>query len=104
LAPDPARDVSTRNSEWPKFHESFCQDLTANEALVMAVTQKAPVARTFEDKITAPGMEEETVLVANLKPGSDDFSREPELDVRTPAREQDNRIRDEPCLACLDAR
>ena len=37
-----------------KFHESFCQDLTADEALVMAVTQKAPVASTFEDKITAP--------------------------------------------------
>ncbi len=37
-----------------KFHESFCQDLTADEGLVMAVTQKAPVASTFEDKITAP--------------------------------------------------
>jgi pimeloyl-ACP methyl ester carboxylesterase len=37
-----------------KFHESFCQDLTADEALVMAVTQKAPVASTFENKITAP--------------------------------------------------
>jgi len=37
-----------------KFHASFCQDLTADEALVMAVTQKAPIASTFEDKITAP--------------------------------------------------
>ena len=37
-----------------KFHESFCQDLTADEALVMAVTQKAPVGSTFADKITAP--------------------------------------------------
>lgn len=37
-----------------KFHESFCQDLTADEALVMAVTQKAPVASTFENTITAP--------------------------------------------------
>lgn len=37
-----------------KFHESFCQDLTADEALVMAVTQKAPIANTFADKITAP--------------------------------------------------
>jgi pimeloyl-ACP methyl ester carboxylesterase len=37
-----------------KFRESFCQDLTVDEALVMAVTQKAPVAGTFEDKITAP--------------------------------------------------
>ncbi|GAB3373067.1 alpha/beta hydrolase [Lysobacter rhizosphaerae] len=37
-----------------KFHESFCQDLTANEALVMAVTQKAPLASTFGDAVTAP--------------------------------------------------
>ncbi|MFM0209587.1 alpha/beta hydrolase [Paraburkholderia sediminicola] len=37
-----------------KFHESFCQDLTADEALVMAVTQKAPLASTFGNAITAP--------------------------------------------------
>jgi len=37
-----------------KFHESFCQDLTVDEGLVMAVTQKAPLASTFADKITAP--------------------------------------------------
>ena len=37
-----------------KFHESFCQDLPADEALVMAVTQKAPLASTFGDNITAP--------------------------------------------------
>ncbi|RDZ29196.1 alpha/beta hydrolase [Lysobacter silvisoli] len=37
-----------------KFHESFCQDLSADEALVMAVTQKAPLAGTFGDNITAP--------------------------------------------------
>jgi pimeloyl-ACP methyl ester carboxylesterase len=37
-----------------KFHESFCQDVTADEALVMAVTQKAPVGSTFADKVTAP--------------------------------------------------
>lgn len=37
-----------------KFHESFCQDLTPDEGLVMAVTQKAPLASTFADKITAP--------------------------------------------------
>jgi len=37
-----------------KFHESFCQDLTADEGLVMAVTQKAPLASTFGDSITAP--------------------------------------------------
>lgn len=37
-----------------KFHESFCQDLTPEEGLVMAVTQKAPLASTFADTITAP--------------------------------------------------
>ncbi|KWR88341.1 alpha/beta hydrolase [Cupriavidus sp. IDO] len=37
-----------------KFHESFCQDLPPDDALVMAVTQKAPLATTFGDTITAP--------------------------------------------------
>ncbi|MFB7025760.1 MULTISPECIES: alpha/beta hydrolase [unclassified Streptomyces] len=37
-----------------KFHESFAQDLGQDEALVMAVTQKAPLASTFGDNVTAP--------------------------------------------------
>ena len=37
-----------------KYRESFCQDLNEDEALVMAVTQKAPLASTFGDVITAP--------------------------------------------------
>lgn len=37
-----------------KFHESFCQDLSRDDALVMAVTQKAPLGGTFGDNITAP--------------------------------------------------
>jgi pimeloyl-ACP methyl ester carboxylesterase len=37
-----------------KFHESFCQDLPADEALVMAVTQKAPVGSTFGDAVSGP--------------------------------------------------
>jgi pimeloyl-ACP methyl ester carboxylesterase len=37
-----------------KFRESFCQDLTADEALVMAVTQKAPVGSTFGDPVSEP--------------------------------------------------
>jgi pimeloyl-ACP methyl ester carboxylesterase len=37
-----------------KFQESFCQDLPADEALVMAVTQKAPVGSTFGDLISDP--------------------------------------------------
>jgi len=36
------------------FGESFCQDLDAGEAWVMAVTQKAPLATTFGDNITVP--------------------------------------------------
>ncbi|GHJ46784.1 hypothetical protein Cs7R123_41260 [Catellatospora sp. TT07R-123] len=37
-----------------RFRDSFCQDLPDDEALVMAVTQKAPLASTFGDTITAP--------------------------------------------------
>lgn len=37
-----------------QFHDSFCQDLTADEGLVMAVTQKAPLGSTFGDNVTAP--------------------------------------------------
>ncbi|OAQ65266.1 alpha/beta hydrolase family domain-containing protein [Pochonia chlamydosporia 170] len=36
------------------FHETFCQDVAKDKALVMAVTQKAPVASTFGDTITDP--------------------------------------------------
>jgi pimeloyl-ACP methyl ester carboxylesterase len=37
-----------------KFQESFCQDLPDDEALVMAVTQKAPVGSTFADTVSGP--------------------------------------------------
>ncbi|MFE5501356.1 alpha/beta hydrolase [Amycolatopsis japonica] len=37
-----------------KFRESFAQDLTEEEALVMAVTQKAPLGSTFGDTVTSP--------------------------------------------------
>ncbi len=37
-----------------KFHESFCQDLGADEGLVMAVTQKAPLAATFGNPVSDP--------------------------------------------------
>lgn len=37
-----------------KFHESFCQDLTPEEGLIMAVTQKAPLASTFGNTVTTP--------------------------------------------------
>lgn len=35
-----------------KFHESFCQDVSADEALVMAVTQKAPLGSTIGNATT----------------------------------------------------
>ena len=41
-----------------KFRESFCQDLSEEDALVLAVTQKAPVAGTFADKVTIPAWRE----------------------------------------------
>jgi pimeloyl-ACP methyl ester carboxylesterase len=37
-----------------KFQESFCQDLPDAEALVMAVTQKAPIGATFGDAVSDP--------------------------------------------------
>ena len=36
------------------FKESFCQDLPDDEALVMAVTQKAPVGATFGEAVSDP--------------------------------------------------
>ncbi|WP_329009136.1 alpha/beta hydrolase [Streptomyces sp. NBC_01601] len=51
LAPDSDGYLWIKQDE---FHESFAQDLSAEEALVMAVTQKAPLASTFGDNVTAP--------------------------------------------------
>ncbi|WP_424215267.1 alpha/beta hydrolase [Streptomyces sp. BI20] len=51
LAPDSDGRLWLRKD---KFHESFCQDLTPEEGLVMAVTQKAPMASTFGDAISTP--------------------------------------------------
>ncbi|MGC5698626.1 alpha/beta hydrolase [Pseudomonas sp. NFXW11] len=36
------------------FQQSFCQDLSAEEGLVMGLTQKAPLASTFGDTLGAP--------------------------------------------------
>ncbi|RST22506.1 alpha/beta hydrolase [Streptomyces sp. WAC04770] len=51
LAPDSDGYLWIRQD---KFHESFAQDLPADEALVMSATQKAPLAAAFGDNITAP--------------------------------------------------
>ncbi|MFE7136108.1 alpha/beta hydrolase [Streptomyces sp. NPDC057638] len=44
-----------------KYHWSFCEDLTEAEAYVLAVTQKAPLASTFGDNVTAPAWREKPV-------------------------------------------
>jgi pimeloyl-ACP methyl ester carboxylesterase len=49
LAPDSDGYVWIRRD---KFRESFCQDLSADEALVMAVTQKAPLGGLFGNEVT----------------------------------------------------
>ncbi len=36
------------------FHESFCQDLPEDEALVMAVTQKAPLGAAYVAEASEP--------------------------------------------------
>ncbi|MDP0396545.1 alpha/beta hydrolase [Tsukamurella strandjordii] len=51
LAPDSDGYLWIKQDE---FHANFAQDLSADEALVMAVTQKAPLASTFGDAITEP--------------------------------------------------
>lgn len=65
------------------FHDSFCQDLSADEVLVMAVTQKAPLASTFGDTIGSPAW--------RAKPSwyqisSDDRMIAPENEARMSAR------------------
>ncbi|ROQ35563.1 pimeloyl-ACP methyl ester carboxylesterase [Streptomyces sp. PanSC19] len=50
LAPDSDGYLWIRQD---KFHESFAQDLAPDEAFVMAVTQKAPLASAFGDNVTA---------------------------------------------------
>lgn len=37
-----------------RFQQSFCQDLSPQEGLVMGLTQKAPLASTFGDALGAP--------------------------------------------------
>jgi pimeloyl-ACP methyl ester carboxylesterase len=37
-----------------EYHDNFCQDLDATEALIMALTQKPIAARCFDDKSGPP--------------------------------------------------
>lgn len=71
-----------------KFHESFCQDLTADEALVMAVTQKAPVASTFAQAVSVPAWKSKPSW---YQISSDDRMIAPENQQRMAARMQPRR-------------
>ncbi|MEU9797456.1 alpha/beta hydrolase [Streptomyces sp. NPDC051000] len=51
IAPDSDGYLWVKRDE---FRESFAQDLSPEEALVMAVTQKAPLASTFGDVVASP--------------------------------------------------
>jgi pimeloyl-ACP methyl ester carboxylesterase len=44
-----------------KYHDSFCQDLTPEEGLVMGVTQKAPLLGTFSNNVTVPAWKSKPV-------------------------------------------
>ncbi|VVE34851.1 hydrolase [Pandoraea iniqua] len=66
-----------------KFHESFCQDLTPEEGLVMAVTQKAPLASTFGDTITSPAWKKKPSW---YQISSDDRMIAPENEAKMAAR------------------
>lgn len=66
-----------------KFHESFCQDLTADEALVMAVTQKAPLGSTFGDKLTVAAWHKKPSF---YQASSDDRMIHPNNQMRMSAR------------------
>ena len=86
-----------------KFHESFCQDLTPDEALVMAVTQKAPLASTFGDSIPRR-RGREAVLVPGVQRGPDDSSGEPEAHGRADKPAEDHHFGGQPRLAGVEAR
>ncbi len=66
-----------------KFHESFCQDLTADEALVMAVTQKAPVGTVFGEKVSVAAWKSKPSW---FQVSSDDRMIDPENEKRMSAR------------------
>lgn len=51
LAPDSDGYLWVKQAE---YHANFCPDLSPEEGLVMAVTQKAPLASTFGDTISNP--------------------------------------------------
>jgi pimeloyl-ACP methyl ester carboxylesterase len=76
-----------------KYHESFCQDLTAEEGLVMGVTQKAPLLGTFSNN----------VLVPDFERGSDASSWNSAVDVGANEPEEDHHAQVKSRIAGFEA-
>ena len=93
----------TRSSRRRSSAESFCQDLPADEALVMAVTQKAPVVSDRGREGPQRRVEDEAVLVPDLERGPNDRAGERETDVRPHRREEDHHPRRRPRLPRLES-
>ncbi|MEV7566090.1 alpha/beta hydrolase [Streptomyces tanashiensis] len=72
-----------------KFHESFAQDLSPDAALVMAVTQKAPLASTFGDRVTLPAWRNKPVW---YQVSTEDRMIHPDNERRMAARMNPRRI------------
>jgi pimeloyl-ACP methyl ester carboxylesterase len=66
-----------------EFHASFCQDLTPEEAQVMAITQKAPLGSTFGDSVQAPAWQKKPSW---YQISSDDHMISPDNQQRMAAR------------------
>ena len=82
-----------------KFHESFCQDLSADDALVMAAEGAAGLGLRHHGD--PAGLARQTELVPDLQPGPHDHAREPDLDVRPPERAQGHHAGRQPRIARL---
>jgi pimeloyl-ACP methyl ester carboxylesterase len=80
VAPDSDGHVWIRQD---KFRESFCQDLSADEALVMAVTQKAPAGSTFANAASEPAWKQKPTW---YQVSTDDRMIHPDSERRMAAR------------------
>ena len=72
-----------------RFRESFCQDLPADEALVMAVTQKAPIGSTFANAVSEPAWKQKPTW---YQVSTNDRMIHPDTERRMAARMNPRRI------------
>ena len=75
------------------FRESFCQDLSADEALVMATTSEGAGWKRLWRKGHGRGLEDEALLLSDFQRGSDDRTREREEDGGADRRQKDHHAR-----------